>query len=104
MEEFERASRQAAEEECLRMKQELEQRLVPTENGFDLEWSMRRIQEEAAMQRRIQADQIERKLRDMQSQQEREQQLLRDEQKRKELEQQMGEAVKRFVFVLKPII
>lgn len=100
MEDFELSSRQAAEEECHRMKKELEQRLVPTETGFDLDQSMQRLQEEAQMQRKLQADQIERRLRDIQSQQEREQQMIKDDLRRKMLEQQTAEARRRYAFTL----
>nr|CAG4641731.1 EOG090X0755 [Eurycercus lamellatus] len=94
MEEFEQASRRAAEEDCQRMKRELEQRLVPTtETHIDVERNMQRLQQEAEMQRKLQADQIEKKLLDLQrSQQEHEQ---KEELKRKLLEQQKAEIRKK---------
>ncbi len=95
IEDFEQSSRQAAEEDCSRMKRELEQRLVPT-SEIDLERDMRRMQEEAQMKSKIEADRLEKKLRDFQSQQEREQQMIKDELRRQLLAQQMAEATQRY--------
>nr|CAG4643238.1 EOG090X0755 [Ilyocryptus agilis] len=92
-EDFERDSRRAAEEECKRKKDELLQRLVPkTETRVDFEMRMQQREEEARVQSKLHADQIERKLRDVQTQQEKEEQAIRDELKRKALERETAEA------------
>nr|CAG4646292.1 EOG090X0755 [Macrothrix elegans] len=93
IEDFEEASRKRAEEECLRKKKELEERLVPkTESHIDVELTIQRLQEEARIRRIEKENQIERKLKEMHYLQEKEKQ---EDQKRKILESQMTEALNR---------
>lgn len=94
MEAFTQTSRQKADEECQRKKLELEQRLVPKmESHMDVEKNMQRIEEEARRQRLYKEDQINRRLHEIQSQKEiQEQKLLMDEQKRQKLEQVKSES------------
>lgn len=93
IEDFEEASRHNADEECLRKKQELQERLVPkTESHTDVEMIIKRTEEEARLRRQLKEDQLDRKLKEMQSMQEREQQ---EDMRRKTLEHQEIESRKR---------
>lgn len=93
IEDFEETSRQNADEECLRKKQELQERLVPkTESQVDVEMTIKRLQEEARLRRQLKEDQIDRKLKEMQSIQEKEQQ---EDMRRKTLELQGIESKRR---------
>lgn len=75
IEELEESARQDADEECLRKKQELQERLIPkTDSSIDFEKSMKRLQDEALLKRKLKEDQIDQKLKEMQFLQEKEQQ------------------------------
>lgn len=87
------ASRQHADEECLRRKQELEARLVPkTESHYEFELITQRLQEEARHQRQQKEDQIDKKIKEIINQQER---VQREKLQKQHLEQQTAEAEKR---------
>lgn len=98
IEDFEETSRQSADEECLRKRQALREKLVPrTESQIDVEQTIQRLQEEARLRRQLKEDQIDRKLKEMQSIQEKEQQ---EELKKRNLELQAAEAKKRYTIVI----
>nr|CAG4647938.1 EOG090X0755 [Moina brachiata]SVE93040.1 EOG090X0755 [Moina brachiata] len=87
------ASRQHADEECLRRKQELEARLVPkTESHYEFELITQRLQEEARHQKQQKEDQIDKKIKEIINQQER---VQREKLQKQQLEQQIAEAEKR---------
>ncbi len=93
IEDFDEASRQNADEECLRKKRELEERLVPkTEDHIDVEKTIQRLQNEARLRRQQDEDQIDRKLKEMQYIQEKEQQ---ENLRKKTLELHTNEAKRR---------
>nr|CAG4649368.1 EOG090X0755 [Scapholeberis mucronata]SVE93649.1 EOG090X0755 [Scapholeberis mucronata] len=93
IEDFEKKSRQNADEECLRKKQELEEKLVPrTESEIDVERTIQRLQEEARSKNILRENEINLKLREMQSMQEKEQQ---EEMRKRTLELQAAEAKNR---------
>lgn len=73
IEDFKEFSRQSNEEECLRKKQELEERLVPKrESQIDVEMTIQRLQDEARQRIQQKEDQIDRKLKEIKSIQEKE--------------------------------
>ncbi len=93
MEDFKESSRRNDDEECLRKKQELEERLVPkTESQMDVEMTIQRLQNEARLRIQQKEDQIDEKLREVQSIQEKE---LEEDLKKKRLELQIVEAQRR---------
>ena len=93
MEDFKESSRRTDDEECLRKKQELEERLVPkTESEIDVEIAMQRLQNEAKLRIQQKEDQIDKKLKEVQSIQEKE---LQEDLKKKTIELQIAECKRR---------
>nr|SVE75156.1 EOG090X0755 [Daphnia dolichocephala] len=93
IEDFKELSRRCDDEDCLRKKQELEERLVPkTESQTDIEMTIQRLQDEARLRIQQKEDQIDQKLKEMQSIQEKE---LQEDLKKKTLELQVAEAKRR---------
>nr|SVE74214.1 EOG090X0755 [Daphnia barbata] len=93
IEDFEELSRRCDNEDCLRKKQELQERLVPkTESQTDIEMTIQRLQDEAKLRIQQKEDQIDQKLKEMQTIQEKE---LQEDLKKKTLELQIVEAKRR---------
>nr|SVE80150.1 EOG090X0755 [Daphnia magna]SVE81348.1 EOG090X0755 [Daphnia magna] len=93
IEDFKEVSRRSDEEECLRMKQELEERLVPKrESQVDVEMIIQRLQVEARKRFQQEEDQIDQKLKEITSIQEKE---LQEDMKKKTLELHIAEAKRR---------
>nr|SVE75786.1 EOG090X0755 [Daphnia hispanica] len=93
IEDFKEFSRQSDEEECLRKKQELEERLVPKrESQLDVEITFQRLQDEARQRFQQKEDQIDQKLKEIKSIQEKE---LQEDLKKKTSELQIAEAKRR---------
>lgn len=94
IEDFKEVSRKSDEEECLRMKQELEERLVPKrESQVDVEMIIQRLQVEARKRFQQEEDQIDQKLKEITSIQEKE---LQEDMKKKTLELHIAEAKRRY--------
>nr|SVE77034.1 EOG090X0755 [Daphnia lumholtzi] len=93
IEDFKEVSRRSDEEECLRKKQELEERLVPKrESQVDVERTIQRLQDEARQRFQQKEDQINQKLKEIKSIQEKE---LQENLKKKALELRVAEAKRR---------
>nr|SVE72340.1 EOG090X0755 [Daphnia similis] len=95
IEDFKEVSRRSDEEECLRKKQELEERLVPKrESQVDVEMIIQRLQDEARQRFQQREDQINQKLNEIKSIQEKQ---LQEDLKKKMLELNIAESKRRAI-------
>ena len=83
-------------QQCEQRRKELETRLVPrSQTQSDMDHTLQRLQARAVLSRQKQNDLIETRIKDLQTQSEREKQLLVEENARKALDSQRSNAYQR---------